>query len=68
MTLLKQEWKMNIKSLLIWTLCVGLCCSGCILLFDSVAESMDTQITHLINEPSFSINPSFFYCTLSKIC
>lgn len=41
MTLLKQEWKMNFKSLLIWTLCVGLCCSGCILLFESVAESME---------------------------
>ncbi len=41
MTLLKQEWKMNFKSLLIWTLCVGICCSGCILLFDSVAESME---------------------------
>lgn len=40
MTLLKQEWKMNFKSLLIWTLCVGFCCSGCILLFESVAESM----------------------------
>ena len=40
MILLKHEWKMNFKSLVIWTLCVGLCCSGCILLFESVAESM----------------------------
>lgn len=40
MTLLKQEWKMNLKSLLIWTLCVGLCCSGCILMFESLEESM----------------------------
>lgn len=41
MILLKHEWKMNFKSLVIWTLCVGLCCSGCILLFESVAESME---------------------------
>ena len=40
MTLLKQEWKMNFKSLLIWTLCVGICCSGCILMFESLEESM----------------------------
>ena len=40
MTLLKQEWKMNLKSLLIWTLCVGICCSGCILMFESLEESM----------------------------
>ncbi len=40
MTLLKQEWKMNFKSLLIWTLCVGLCCSGCIMMFESLEESM----------------------------
>lgn len=40
MTLLKQEWKMNFKSLLIWTLCVGICCSGCILMFESLEDSM----------------------------
>ena len=40
MTLLKQEWKMNLKSLVIWTLCVGICCSGCILMFESLEESM----------------------------
>lgn len=40
MTLLKQEFKMNFKSLLIWTLCVGLCCSGCILMFEGLEESM----------------------------
>ena len=40
MTLLKQEWKMNLKSLLIWTICVGICCSGCILMFESLEESM----------------------------
>ncbi len=40
MTLLKNEWRMNWKSLMIWTICVGICCGGCILLFESVAESM----------------------------
>lgn len=54
MTLLKQEWKMNIKSLLIWTLCVGLCCSGCILLFDSVAESMEEMAKSFSEMGSFS--------------
>lgn len=54
MTLLKQEWKMNVKSLLIWTLCVGLCCSGCILLFDSVAESMEEMAKSFSEMGSFS--------------
>lgn len=40
MTLFKHEWRMNWKSLIIWALCVGACCGGCILLFESVAESM----------------------------
>lgn len=40
MTLLKHEWRMNWKSLMIWTICVGICCGACILLFESVAESM----------------------------
>lgn len=54
MTLLKQEWKMNFKSLLIWTLCVGLCCSGCILLFDSVAVSMEEMAKTFAEMGSFS--------------
>lgn len=54
MTLLKLEWKMNFKSLLIWTLCVGLCCSGCILLFDSVAESMEEMAKTFAEMGSFS--------------
>ena len=45
---------MNIKSLLIWTLCVGLCCSGCILLFDSVAESMEEMAKSFSEMGSFS--------------
>ncbi len=40
MTLLRHEIKMNLKTLLIWTLCVGVLCAGCILLFKSLEESM----------------------------
>lgn len=41
MTLFKQEMKMNIKSLIIWTVCVGLLCFGCILLYTSLEESLE---------------------------
>ena len=54
MILLKHEWKMNFKSLVIWTLCVGLCCSGCILLFESVAESMEEMAKSFSEMGSFS--------------
>lgn len=54
MTLLKHEWKMNLKSLVIWTLCVGICCSGCILLFESVAESMEEMAQAFSEMGSFS--------------
>lgn len=54
MTLLKHEWKMNLKSLIIWTLCVGICCSGCILLFESVAESMEEMAQAFADMGSFS--------------
>lgn len=40
MTLYKQEMKMNLKSLIIWTLCVGLLCFGCILLYTSLEDSL----------------------------
>lgn len=40
MTLLRHEIKMNLKTLLIWTLSVGVLCAGCILLFKSLEESM----------------------------
>lgn len=40
MTLLIHELKRNLKSLLIWTLSVGILCSGCLLLFESLEESM----------------------------
>lgn len=41
MTLCRQECKLNRKSLLIWALSVGFLCFACILLFDSLQESME---------------------------
>ena len=40
MILLKHELKMNLKTLLIWTVCLGFCCFGCLLLFEGLEESM----------------------------
>ncbi len=40
MTLYKHEMKMNRKSLLLWTLCVGFTCFGCILLYTSLENSV----------------------------
>ena len=40
MTLYKHEMKMNRKSLMIWALCVGFICFGCILLYTSLEDSI----------------------------
>lgn len=40
MTLFWHEMKMNIKSLVIWTVCVGAMCFGCILLFPGMKNSL----------------------------
>lgn len=40
MTLYRHEMKMNLKSLIIWTLCVGGMCFGCILLYTSLEDSL----------------------------
>ena len=40
MILYKHEMRMNRKSLLIWTLSVGLICFGCILLYTSLEDSI----------------------------
>ncbi len=40
MTLYRHEIKMNLKSLIIWTLCVGGLCFGCILLYTSLEDSL----------------------------
>ena len=41
MILAIQEIKTNLKSLLIWGFCVGGMCLGCLLLYESVRESME---------------------------
>ncbi|MDO4322640.1 MAG: ABC transporter permease subunit [Lachnospiraceae bacterium] len=43
MTLLKHELKRNGKALLIWSMCVGAVCFGCLLLFESLAETMKSM-------------------------
>lgn len=40
MNLLRQECKMNLKTLFIWALSVGGLCLGCLLLYDSVEDSI----------------------------
>ena len=40
LTLYKHEMKMSFKTLLIWTLCVGGMCFGCILLYGSLEDSI----------------------------
>ena len=41
MVLLRQELRVNLKSLLIWSICVGFTCFGCIWLFGGLEESME---------------------------
>lgn len=40
MILYRHEMRMNLKSLLIWTLCIGGICFGCILLYTSLEDSI----------------------------
>ncbi|XCP86318.1 ABC transporter permease subunit [Roseburia hominis] len=41
MVIFKHELKMNLKSLLIWSVCVGFTCFGCLILFGSLEESIE---------------------------
>ena len=54
MTLYKHEMKMNRKSLLIWTLCVGFTCFGCILLYTSLENSVKDMADSFSNMGSMS--------------
>ena len=54
MRILRHEWKMNLKALLVWTICVGISCCGCILLFSSVADSMGAMAQGFAEMGSFS--------------
>jgi len=40
MVLLRHELRINLKSLLLWSVCVGFTCFGCIWLFGGLEESM----------------------------
>jgi len=40
MVLLKQELKAYSKTLAIWMMCIGVCCFSCLLLFESLKDSM----------------------------
>lgn len=54
MTLFKHELKMNRRALLIWSCCVGFINFGCLLLFDSLAESMGQMAEAYAQMGSFS--------------
>lgn len=54
MVLARQELKMNLKSMLIWSLCVGGMCFGCLLLYESVRESMDGMADMFADMGAFS--------------
>ena len=49
MTLLKHELQMNFKTLLIWSVCIGFINFGCLLLFESLAETMN-QVSEVYSQ------------------
>ena len=55
MTLWKHEMKMNLKSLLIWSICVGASCFGCLLLFKGLESTMDEMAGAYADMGSFSV-------------
>lgn len=54
MTLLNHEWKLNIKSLLIWSMCVGFSCFGCICLFGGLEDTMEQMADAYAGMGAFS--------------
>lgn len=54
MTLFKHEIKMNLKSLIIWTTCIGVICAGCIMLFDSLENTMSEMSDMFAQMGAFS--------------
>lgn len=54
MTLLIHELKMNRKTFLIWMVCLGFSCFGCILLFESLEESMGEMASAYAQMGTFS--------------
>ncbi len=52
--LFQHEWKMNLKSLIIWLVCVAGMCLFCILLFTSIEESMGDMAETMAAMGAFS--------------
>lgn len=55
MVLYMHEMKMNLKSLILWTLCVGGLCFGCILLYTSLEDSIQEIADVYSNMGSMSV-------------
>ncbi|MDE6435375.1 MAG: ABC transporter permease [Lachnospiraceae bacterium] len=55
MVLYMHEMKMNLKSLVIWTICVGGLCFGCILLYTSLEDSIQEIADVYSNMGSMSV-------------
>lgn len=55
MILYMHEMKMNLKSLIIWTVCVGGLCFGCILLYTSLEDSIQEIADVYSNMGSMSV-------------
>lgn len=55
MVLYMHEMKMNLKSLILWTLCVGGVCFGCILLYTSLEDSIQEIADVYSNMGSMSV-------------
>ncbi|MCI8529542.1 MAG: ABC transporter permease subunit [Lachnospiraceae bacterium] len=54
MSLFWQEYKMNVKSMVIWALCVGGICVGCLLLYGSLEDSVSEMADVFANMGAFS--------------
>ncbi|MDE7425280.1 MAG: ABC transporter permease [Lachnospiraceae bacterium] len=55
MTVWKHEMKMNKKALCIWTLCVGMMCFGCILMYTSLEDSLQDMADMYSNMGALSV-------------
>lgn len=55
MTVWKHEMKMNKKALCIWTLCVGMMCFGCILMYSSLEDSLQDMADMYSNMGALSV-------------
>lgn len=54
MTLLMHELKMNRKAFLIWMVCLGFSCFGCLLLFEGLEETMEEMAAAYAQMGAFS--------------